>query len=112
MEEENAPWYRSIKCCLKPGFAKQYRKFETETFGEVNPDAADEEFEMFVLWQFEIAHRVDGDPEDFPKREDIEEAISDAFVLDVSGGYEVLLDTFWRPGKERKNNCRKLREMV
>ena len=110
-QSSNDPRYDSIKSCLKPGFAKQYGVFQTETFGKVNPDAADEEFEMFVLWQFEIARRVDGDPEGFPMREEIEDAIMDALILDTSDGYKVLLGTFRGEWKERRINCRKLRKM-
>ena len=90
----DAPEYDDLIRYLGRGTAAKLEAFLDTELDEMNADPCNLRFQIFVLFQFEIARRVRGEDEGIPDRRKTKHAIDIAMDLDTHEAYGVLINMF------------------
>ena len=90
----NAPEYDDLINYMGRGTAEKLRAFLITKLDEWNADPCNLRFQIFVLFQFEIARRIRGDDGGIPDWSTTKHAIDIAMDLDTHDAYQMLINIF------------------
>jgi len=106
-----AVYYNDLQPYMKKGLSAKVRTFMDTEFGDSTANPNDRDFQIFILFLYEIARRKKQDHPKIPNRKRTKEAMSEALLLDTSEAYLKLRKMFssW-DYKKRSNLNSELRQ--